>query len=54
MGGALASNYAANNQLKLNFDINVPFVGSQTIGLANFTFIPVLWDFYLRFLLLIS
>jgi pimeloyl-ACP methyl ester carboxylesterase len=53
MGGALASNYAANNPAKVKaLILNVPFVGSQTIGLANFTSIPVLWDFYLRFFII--
>ena len=37
MGGALASNYAANNPAKVkSLILNVPFVGTQTIGLANF------------------
>ena len=30
----------------------MPFVGRQTIGLANFASIPVLWDFYLRFVII--
>ena len=53
MGGALASNYAANNPAKVkSLILNVPFVGSQTVGLANFVSIPVLWDFYLRFFII--
>ena len=53
MGGALASNYAANNPDKVkSLMLNVPFVGSQTIGLAKFASIPVLWDFYLRFFII--
>ena len=53
MGGALASNYAANNPVKVkSLILNVPFVGKQTIGLANFASIPVLWDFYLRFFII--
>ena len=53
MGGALASNYTANNPSKVkSLILNGPFVGSQTIGLANFASIPILWDFYLRFFLI--
>ena len=53
MGGALASNYSANNPSKVkSLILNVPFVGSQTIGLGNFASIPLLWDFYLRFFII--
>jgi len=53
MGGALASNYAAKNPTKVkSLILNVPFVGSQTIGLNNFVSIPIFWDFYLRFFII--
>ena len=53
MGGALASNYAANNPNKVKaLILNVPFVGLQTIGLKNFASIPIFWDFYLRFFII--
>ena len=53
MGGALASNYAANNPNKVKaLILNVPFVGLQTIGLENFASIPIFWDFYLRFFII--
>ena len=52
-GGALASNYAAKNPTKVkSLILNVPFVGSQTIGLNNFASIPIFWDFYLRFFII--
>ena len=53
MGGALASNYAARNPDRIkSLLLNVPFVGSQTIGLAKFVSIPIVWDFYLRFFII--